>query len=392
MRVVVALEGRFTLRDGRPASHHLTYERMWKRYLEVFDHVTVVGRLFPDEDRDAVPVEGPGVEFFALPGYTGPREYALHWPELQRRVRTLCGSAGAVILRVPGAVGGVVWQQLRRTARPYAVEVVGDPFDVLAPGSVRHPLRPLLRYWLPRQLRMQCREALGAAYVTEAALQRRYPCPAHMASYSDVVLPPEAFVEDPRPIRSGGPVRLVMVGDVNQLYKAPHVLIEAVARCVREGMDVRLTCVGKGTYLPWLKQRAAALGIDTRVEFTGRLPGGAAVRQVLDASDLFVLPSYQEGLPRAMIEAMARGLPCIGSSVGGIGELLAPEDMVPPGDAVLLARKIREVAGSAERRRAMSRRNLRVAAAYATTRCSERRTAFYRRVRHETEAHVRTRA
>jgi glycosyltransferase involved in cell wall biosynthesis len=112
------------------------------------------------------------------------------------------------------------------------------------------------------------------------------------------------------------------------------------------------------------------------------------VRSILDGADLFILPSFQEGLPRAMVEAMARALPCIGSSVGGIGELLPPEDIVPPGDAAALARKIREVVASPERMRAMSARNLQRAGAYSTALCDERRIAFYQRVRAQTAAHL----
>lgn len=387
MNVVVALEGRFRLNQGRPAHHHLTYERMWRRYVEVFDRVIVVGRLFPQEGRDTAPVEGPGVEFFPLPGYTGLQEFLLRATELRRRIRALCSERSAYILRVPGTIGTLVWRQLYRIGQPYALEVVGDPYDVLSPGSVRHPLRPLLRRWIPRLLVRQCREAMAAAYVTEAALQRRYPCPTHMFSYSDVVLPKQAVRAAPRVFRGRrGTIRLVMVGDVNQLYKAPHILIDAVARCVEEGLDLTLTFVGQGRYLEWLRQRADRRGIADRVRFLGWLPGGQAVWDALDTSDLFVLPSYQEGLPRAMLEAMGRGLPCVGSSVGGIGELLSVSDMVPAGDAGRLAEKIAEVATNPQRMQEMSDRNLLVARRYAAETSDERRKAFYRLVRTRTEA------
>ena len=59
-----------------------------------------------------------------------------------------------------------------------------------------------------------------------------------------------------------------------------------------------------------------------------------------------------------MIEAMARALPCIGSTVGGIPELLPAEDMVPPGDADGLARKISEIVSDSQRMQRMSARNL----------------------------------
>jgi glycosyltransferase involved in cell wall biosynthesis len=87
-----------------------------------------------------------------------------------------------------------------------------------------------------------------------------------------------------------------------------------------------------------------------------------------------------------MIEAMARGLPCIGSSVGGIPELLPPEDMVPPADVPSLARKIREVLADPARMARMSARNLEKSRQYEEQTLHERRTVFYRYVRERTEA------
>jgi glycosyltransferase involved in cell wall biosynthesis len=144
--------------------------------------------------------------------------------------------------------------------------------------------------------------------------------------------------------------------------------------------------VGDGKHRPELEARAAAHGLAGRVSFRGQLTVGGPVRAQLDAADLFVLPSYQEGLPRAMVEAMARALPCLGSTVGGIPELLPEEDLVPPGRADALAAKIREVAADPPRLARMSARNLAKAAEYRADILHERRRAFYRCVREQTEA------
>ncbi len=119
------------------------------------------------------------------------------------------------------------------------------------------------------------------------------------------------------------------------------------------------------------------------------MPAGEAVREEMDRADVFVMPSRQEGLPRATIEAMARALPCIGSTVGGIPELLATEDLVPPGDALALATKIREVVSDPERMARMSARNLAKAGEYRDEALRERRVAFYRHVRKMTERWIR---
>src|SRR5205814_1087186 len=141
-------------------------------------------------------------------------------------------------------------------------------------------------------------------YVTGGALQRRYPCPAYSVGVSDVQLPPDALASAPRQPRRGGELRLVTVGSLEQLYKAPDVMIDAVAECVRVGTEVRLVIVGDGKYRPELEARARSRGVADRVEFRGQLPAGRAVRDELDSADVFLLPSRTEGLPRALIEAM----------------------------------------------------------------------------------------
>jgi len=173
-----------------------------------------------------------------------------------------------------------------------------------------------------------------------------------------------------------------------QLYKAPDVLIDAVAACVHEGLDLKLVLVGDGKHRSELQARVSTLGLGERVTFLGQLPAGDAIRSQLDQADLFVLPSRQEGLPRAMIEAMARALPCIGSTIGGIPELLSPEDMVPPNNVPALARKIREVINAPTRMARMSERNLETAKKYQNDVLQQRRITFYEHVRRCTQEYL----
>jgi glycosyltransferase involved in cell wall biosynthesis len=171
------------------------------------------------------------------------------------------------------------------------------------------------------------------------------------------------------------------VGSLAQLYKGADVLIEAIARCVRAGFNLTAAIVGDGKYRPVLMAQAERAGIASRIRFLGQVTAGEAVRQILDGADLFVLPSRTEGLPRALIEAMARAVPCIGSTVGGIPELLDKTDLVPPGDPAALASKIQEVLRSPERMKMMAHRNLQAAMEFRDVTLAERRRRFYRHIR-----------
>ncbi len=390
MKVLVTTESRFDrLPDGTYWTTSTSSHAFWQRYLEVFDEVLVMGRVrevlaIP---AAAVRADGPRVSFAPLPHYLGPWEYARKYIAIRRAVRSALQQQAAVIVRAPGATAGTVTAALRGSGRPYGVEVVGDPLDVFAPGSVRSVLRPLLRLWVPAALRKQCAGASAAAYVTATTLQKRYPASSasHVTAYSSIDLPAEAFASQPRELRPQPEVsRIVFVGTLEQLYKAPDVLIDAVAIAIGKGAKVHLTIVGDGRHRHELEQRACDRGVADHVRFTGHLKSGQPIWTELDKADLFALPSHQEGLPRAMIEAMARGLPCIGSNVGGIPELLEPSECVPAGDAPALAAKVLEVLADPQRLAAMSQVNLRKAREYSAEILRPRRQALYQAVKDAT--------
>ena len=377
---------------------------LWSRYLAVFDRVAVLARVrdVPSVAPNFKRADGDRVAFVAVPHYLGPAQYLGRVARIRATIRNAVVQPKAVMLRAPGQISFCAESLIRGTGRPYGVEVMGDPRDVFAPGAVEHPLRPYFRWWFTRRLRRVCAGAAAAAYVTERTLQQRYPCNAYAAGVSDVDLPPAAFldryrqraIDQSRKTRTvlsnskcaGGDrgFTIVTVGSLAQLYKAPDVLIESAAECVRDGLDVRLVFVGDGRHRSDLERLATKRGLADRISFPGHVPAGEAVQAQLDRADLFALPSRADGLPRAMIEAMARGLPCIGSTVGGIPELLPPEDLVPPGNVSALTSKIREVVEDPARRDRMSRRNFEKAAAYRDDIVRARRTEFYEELRSTT--------
>ncbi|UKO97600.1 glycosyltransferase family 4 protein [Nostoc sp. UHCC 0870] len=389
MNVVVTLEHRFdSTPDGKVWTQTTFTHSFWQCYLEVFDHVRVVARVrevpsIPDDWKQA---NGQGVSFIAVPYYVGSWEYLLRSPQVKSTTRIAVGAKDAVILRIGSQIASCIQSLLHQSGHPYAVEVVSDPYDVFAPGAMTHPLRPFFRWLFTNRQKQQCTQAMAAAYVTKQALQQRYPCANYSFGVSDVELSSDALQIQPRPLcQSKSTWILIFVGTLAQLYKAPDVLINAVAICVQQGIDLKLTIVGEGKHRTELEAQAVGLGLKDRVCFRGQLAAGDTVRAELDQADVFVLPSHQEGLPRAMVEAMARALPCIGSTVGGIPELLAAEDMVQPGDANGLAQKIREVVTNPERMAKMSARNLQKAKEYKSELLYEQRIAFYRYVREQTE-------
>ena len=387
MRLVVSCEQRYVRTpDGRVWSTTGGAYDFWQRYLPVFAEVRVVARVAerPGRPPDACRVDGEHVTVHAVPHYVGPLQYLRRLRAVRAAVRAAVEPGDAALLRVPSPIGTLLHRHLRRRGRPFGLEVVGDPYDVFAPEALRHPLRPLLRAWFTARLRSQCRTAVAVAYVTERALQSRYPAApgAVTAAYSSIQLDDTAFVDRPRAAASPKvQVRLVSVGSLEMPYKGIDTLIEALPMLVRAGLEAHLVHLGDGRCRPDLERLVRQRRLGGRVAFAGAVPPGAAVRLFLDDADLFVLPSRTEGLPRALIEAMARALPAVGTNVGGTPELLDQAHLVPPDDPVALAYAITALVADPAAFAAASKRNLARARSYAAETLARRRTDFYRALR-----------
>ena len=394
MQLAVTLEMHFKQTpDGKLWTPTMFPYIFWKRYLQVFESVKIIARteLVDELNPEWKRVDGEGVSYVALPYYHGPVQYLRQRSSLQAILKQAICADDALLLRVPSIIATDCLTIFPH--HPYGLEVVGDPYDVFAPNSVRHPLRNYFCWHSVRHLKRQCKNALAVSYVTREALQSRYPASqkAHHTFFSDVELFDDAFTSQPRTYSTTpSPLRLCMVGTLEQLYKAPDILLHALHHLkTSHNLDVQLTLVGDGKYRPELETLSQQLDLMDNVRFTGMLSGGEAVRRQLDQSDLFVLPSRQEGLPRAMIEAMARGLPCIGSTVGGIPELIPLEDCVPPGDIRALANKIYEISTSADRLNTMAERNWDTAHQYRNDILNRKRIEFYTYLRNTTDEYLR---
>lgn len=129
-----------------------------------------------------------------------------------------------------------------------------------------------------------------------------------------------------------GPVRLLFVGWVER-SKGVFELLESVRQLVAEAnVDVALTLAGRGSALAEAQSWVHSHGLDAHIHFAGWV-GGVEKTSLYATADVFVLPSYAEGLPNAMIEAMAAGLPVVVTSVGSIPDVVVDSVnglVVPP--------------------------------------------------------------
>ncbi len=381
--------------DGR------TWSTGWGGYAEFeayrggFERVSVACRLehVPDAGEGALLCDGPGVSFLGMPYYVGPTQYLRVAPAVRKRVSEIYRPKAAYLLRMPSQMGTLFMRYLTKRGHPFAIIVMADPFKGFDRKSCGHAAWRFLQWQYTKALREACRDAAAVAYVTSRSLQSEYP-PGHgfVADFSDVVLTDDWYIEKARLFewakeRTGW--KLLHVGAFNQPSKAQDTLLRAVALCEDAGLPVRATFVGDGRYRQAMERLASNLNLSGAVSFVGEVPLGAAIRKHLDDADLFILPSRTEGLPRALLEAMARGLPCVASNVGGIPELLDSEYLVPPDRPDLLFRRISEVLSIPGRLTEMSARSLSVSRRYHWTKMAPRRRSFLDHLRYTTEAWVK---
>jgi glycosyltransferase involved in cell wall biosynthesis len=150
-----------------------------------------------------------------------------------------------------------------------------------------------------------------------------------------------AFLDaGPQPIADNR--RLVCVGRLAE-QKGQLLVLDALAALARDGVAVDLVLAGDGPMRAAIEQRARELGLEGSVRITGWASNDVVRREMLDARAL-LLPSFAEGLPVVLMEALALGRPAIGTFVAGIPELLQDGVsgwLVPAGSVDALARAIR---------------------------------------------------
>jgi glycosyltransferase involved in cell wall biosynthesis len=124
-------------------------------------------------------------------------------------------------------------------------------------------------------------------------------------------------------------------------------LIRAVGQLVSEGHAVSLTLIGDGSARPGLESLTTELGLRDRVRFAGWIDSRDAIREVYRASDVFVLPSLEEGISTAVMEAMAAGLPVVVASAEGITDIVrhGHNGLVTPPHPLAIAERIKGLAG-----------------------------------------------
>jgi glycosyltransferase involved in cell wall biosynthesis len=263
------------------------------------------------------------------------------------------------------------------------VQVVSSDEAVLAARLARIPhivgtlhidsSQSQTRHWLPEFVTTRClHRAIAVSESTKADWARR----TRLSQRKTVVIPngidPQRFCRRLGKIEArqmlGLPIEAPVIAAVGRLsvQKGFAYLLDAVARLTPIHPKLTVALAGDGPARAELREQAARSGLADRVRFLGFQ---ADVQPVLDAADVFALPSLWEAMPYALLEAMAAGLPVVASSVAGVPEVVVQDEtglLIPPRksaalaaalDRLLASPALRDRMGQAARERVVERFN-----------------------------------
>jgi glycosyltransferase involved in cell wall biosynthesis len=314
------------------------------RYLQLGKRVTFILRKRSIEEWQTAHLQelkSESLSVATVPDYMDFKHYILNAGKCKKIVKEYVLNCDILIARIPSSIGYWAIDAAKQYAKPYMVEVVGCPWDALWNHSF---LGKVLAPYAFIKLKNYVRKSFFTLFVTKHFLQTRYKSFQYQTGISDVIISatPDSVLEE-RILKIGGCkiYKSFIAGTLAGLdvpYKGHNTVLEAIAVLKSKGLIMSYRVAGKGTGVK-LMAKAKKLGIANQLEIVGQLPFNK-VSCFFDSLDIYIQPSKQEGLPRALIEAMSRACPCLGSRVGGIPELLPMNYCFPPGKSHELAKLI----------------------------------------------------
>ncbi len=176
------------------------------------------------------------------------------------------------------------------------------------------------------------------------------------------------------------PVRILCAARLIE-RKGQHHLLAAAQHLKQRGIDnFRIILAGTGDFEPALRQQVERSGLAAHVEFLGFVPR-SGMPAVYAQADIFCLPSFNEGMSMALLEAMASGLPVVVTETGGVDELIDGNGLVVPwADTGGLADGLAGLVASPAQRAALGARGHRIAAGFTWPAIARQYVALFDRV------------
>lgn len=302
---------------------------IWKeRYLPNFDSIKVCFRL-KESPKDLNGISdkssGDNVEFDQRIGmFAGPDVFFSR--RIKRILKENIDSVDAVIVRLDSFMGLQTIKECKKEKKLYMIELVGCAWDSFWNHGISGKI---LAPYLFFRTRYEVKNAPFVVYVTSKFLQRRYPTNGVNTNISNVKLNKQDPIDLKNRLKkielSRSKLVLGTAANVDVRYKGQQFVIQAMGKLKKTGItNIEYQILGAGNP-KYLIDMAKKYKVQDQVKILGSYPHEKVFEWLKNDLDIYIQPSLQEGLPRAVIEAMSVGVPCIGSDVAGIPELLDKE-------------------------------------------------------------------
>ncbi len=279
--------------------------------------------------------------FIEIPNFKSIRGYQKK-TEATKIIHQAVEEHDVIIVRMPSAAGMIAYNYAKNINKPLLVEFVACVFDALWNYDWRGRL---LAHFKLRQYQRLMLHANHTIYVTNHFLQSRYPTNGKSIGCSDVEIAPfneEVINRRLEKIKKNEtPLTLCTVAAIDVPYKGQADVIKAISLLKKEGLLYRYKIIGQGNP-DRLTKIIEKWNVSDLVEVVGPLPHNK-IFDYLEEIDIYIQPSKQEGLPRAVIEAMSLACPCLGARTAGIPELIPAETIFVPGSVEQIMEKLKRV-------------------------------------------------
>lgn len=347
--VYVALEHRFYEFEGELYTKLSFSYNYWKDYLSFFDKVVVVARVKKINYIDGCysKVSGPRVSFVGIPYYVGIKEFVFKFPRLFVKSKNIVKAGDYFILR-SGNVCNLLWVWIVINRKRYLREYPGNIYEGVVGFSGGSFTSRILGRVLDRFAKLQAKRSCANSFVSQYC-NDIYS--SNKPSYIFSSFNSDEIKVSKNGINKDNKKNVISIGRLEG-EKGHEDLINAFSLITN---NATLHIVGEGTHFNALKSLATKKNID--IKFYGAITNRDELFRLLSSMDLFVIPSHTEGMPRSLLEAMAVGLPCVGSCVGGIPEVLEEEYTFEPKKIEQCAKLLDNVLSSDSLMKEMSDRN-----------------------------------
>lgn len=362
------------------------WKEFYDRYLRVFEQLRICNRVIELKTlgKERVLIDNPNIEIVNIPIFHGPKQYLTKYFKVGKAIKNAIVGCDAAILRLPSTVAQRLSKHVIKAKIPYATEIVFDAKDgVSAANSIAHKL---LWTIIDKKMKYICGKADGVSCVTEHYLQKRYfsrKSNHFVSHYSTLSLGPSFFTA-PRTYPTHSPFNIAHVDLQIGLHsrKGTDKLILALEQLKLRGIVANVMFAGedRGNNAEKILEFAKLHNVEGQVQCVGYLTR-AQLSEFLDKADLFVLPTQAEGLPRVIIEAIAKGLPTITTPSSGNPELISADFLVEYSDVNKMADKMQYLITDKASYEKVSKENYEHSLKYQASILQERRDAFYTKLK-----------